>query len=50
VRPPLHVHLVTRYLDDYAPGKPLPFDPTEIGADEFARQFQRLVDVATDAG
>lgn len=44
--PHLHVHLVPRYLDDRAPGMPMPFEPTELEATEFDRQFQRLVEVA----
>lgn len=48
--PHLHVHLVPRYLDDRAPGKPLPFEPTEIAKDEFDRQFRRLADVAKATG
>jgi diadenosine tetraphosphate (Ap4A) HIT family hydrolase len=44
--PHLHVHLVPRYIDDPAPGRPLPFEPTLMDPAEFDRQFQRLAAVA----
>ena len=40
--PHLHVHLVPRYLDDAAPGRPLPFEPKPVDSAEFDRQIQRL--------
>jgi len=48
--PHLHVHLVPRYIDDPAPGKPLPWEPKSLVASEFDRQVQRLTDVATTNG
>jgi diadenosine tetraphosphate (Ap4A) HIT family hydrolase len=44
--PHLHVHLVPRYLDDPAPGRPLPFEPKAVDQSEFDRQFQLLAEVA----
>ena len=44
--PHLHVHLVPRYLDDPAPGKPLPWEPQAIAAPEYQRQVQLLMDAA----
>ncbi len=44
--PHLHVHLVPRYLDDPAPGKPLPWEPTAVAQPEYDTQVQRLKDVA----
>jgi diadenosine tetraphosphate (Ap4A) HIT family hydrolase len=44
--PHLHVHLVPRYLDDPAPGKPLPWEPKLIAQPEYDRQLQLLTDVA----
>jgi len=40
--PHLHVHVVPRYLDDSAPGRPLPWDPSEVPADQYANQFKQL--------
>jgi diadenosine tetraphosphate (Ap4A) HIT family hydrolase len=40
--PHLHVHVVPRYLDDSSPERPLPWEPSEVPADEYASQFQRL--------
>jgi len=40
--PHLHVHVVPRYLDDPAPERPLPWDPREVPAGEYSRQFQQL--------
>jgi diadenosine tetraphosphate (Ap4A) HIT family hydrolase len=45
--PHLHVHLVPRYLDDAAPGKPLPWEPKAVAPSEYDRQIQCLTDVAT---
>jgi diadenosine tetraphosphate (Ap4A) HIT family hydrolase len=44
--PHLHVHLVPRYLDDAAPGRPLPFEPKPVDPAEFDRQIQRLTEAA----
>ena len=40
--PHLHVHVVPRYLDDSAPERPLPWDPSEVPADQYAQQFEEL--------
>lgn len=40
--PHLHVHLVPRYLDDPAPGMPLPWEPKPIPESEFDSQLQLL--------
>ena len=42
--PHLHVHVVPRYLDDAAPERPLPWDVSQVPADQFARQFAQLRD------
>lgn len=47
--PHLHVHVVPRYLDDPAPGRPLPFEPVLVEPAEFDRQVQRLIDVGKTA-
>jgi diadenosine tetraphosphate (Ap4A) HIT family hydrolase len=44
--PHLHVHLVPRYLDDPAPGRPLPWDPKPVAASDFDAQTRLLVEVA----
>jgi diadenosine tetraphosphate (Ap4A) HIT family hydrolase len=44
--PHLHVHLVPRYLDDPAPGRPLPWEPKAIAESEFDAQIRRLTEVA----
>jgi len=44
--PHLHVHIVPRYLDDTAPGKPLPWEPKPVAQPEYDRQVQLLMDVA----
>ena len=44
--PHLHVHLVPRYLDDPAPGKPLPWDPKPIPESELNSQVELLTQVA----
>jgi diadenosine tetraphosphate (Ap4A) HIT family hydrolase len=46
VVPHLHVHLVPRYLDDPAPGKPLPWEPKPVEQSEFDRQLQLLTEAA----
>ena len=40
--PHLHVHVVPRYLDDAAPEQPLPWTPSEVPADQYARQYEQL--------
>ncbi len=40
--PHLHVHVVPRYLDDSAPGMPLPWAPSPVPEDVFDRQFAQL--------
>ena len=45
--PHLHVHLVPRYLDDPAPGKPLPWEPKPVAASEFESQLQLLKNAAS---
>jgi len=44
--PHLHVHLVPRYLDDPAPGKPLPWEPKPVAQPEYDRQVHLLTEVA----
>jgi diadenosine tetraphosphate (Ap4A) HIT family hydrolase len=44
--PHLHVHLVPRYLDDPAPGRPLPWEPKPVPESEFGRQVQVLTEIA----
>ncbi len=46
--PHLHVHVVPRYLDDAAPGMPLPWTPTPVPEGEFDRQFAELRDVSRE--
>ena len=43
--PHLHVHVVPRYLDDSAPGRPLPWAPSDVPQEVFARQFTQLRDL-----
>jgi diadenosine tetraphosphate (Ap4A) HIT family hydrolase len=43
--PHVHVHVVPRYLNDPAPGMPLPWVPSEIPEEVFARQFRQLRDL-----
>ncbi len=45
--PHLHVHVVPRYLDDPAPGAPLPWAPSAVPDEVFARQFQQLRDLTS---
>ena len=45
--PHLHVHVVPRYLDDLAPERPLPWDPSPVPEELFAGQFQRLREAAS---
>lgn len=42
--PHLHVHLVPRYLDDPAPGRPLPWEPKMLADSEFDDQVRVLMD------
>jgi diadenosine tetraphosphate (Ap4A) HIT family hydrolase len=44
--PHLHVHVVPRYLDDPAPGRPLPWEPHAVAQSEWDRQVQLLTEVA----
>lgn len=44
--PHLHIHLVPRYLDDAAPGTPLPWEPKPVEEAEFSRQIQLLTEAA----
>jgi len=44
--PHLHVHVVPRYLDDPAPERPLPWNPSAVKEQLFAEQFQRLKESA----
>jgi diadenosine tetraphosphate (Ap4A) HIT family hydrolase len=44
--PHLHVHPVPRYLDDPAPGRPLPWEPKALADSEFDSQVQLLKNVA----
>lgn len=45
--PHLHVHVVPRYVDDPAPGRPLPWEPKAVAESELQKQFQLLTDVAS---
>lgn len=47
--PHVHVHVVPRYLDDAAPGMPLPWTPHDIPEDVFARQFDQLRELTKEA-
>jgi diadenosine tetraphosphate (Ap4A) HIT family hydrolase len=42
--PHLHVHVVPRYLDDAAPERPLPWTPTPVSEEDFARRVRELRD------
>jgi len=46
--PHLHVHVVPRYLDDPAPGMPLPWAPSPVPEDVFDRQFSQLRDLSRE--
>jgi diadenosine tetraphosphate (Ap4A) HIT family hydrolase len=48
--PHLHVHVVPRYLDDAAPERPLPWDVSQVPADQFARQFAQLREAGVALG
>ena len=45
--PHLHVHVVPRYLDDSAPQRPLPWTPTPVPDEEFARRTRDLREAMT---
>jgi diadenosine tetraphosphate (Ap4A) HIT family hydrolase len=45
--PHLHVHIVPRYLDDSAPERPLPWNPTPVPEELFAARFRELRDATT---
>jgi diadenosine tetraphosphate (Ap4A) HIT family hydrolase len=47
--PHLHVHVVPRYLDDSAPGMPLPWALSPVPEDVFDRQFAQLRDLCREA-
>jgi len=40
--PHLHVHVVPRYLDDAAPERPLPWNPTPVSEELFTERFRQL--------
>ena len=44
--PHLHVHVVPRYIDDSAPGKPMPWEPKPGPEAEFDRNFRLLTETA----
>jgi diadenosine tetraphosphate (Ap4A) HIT family hydrolase len=48
--PHLHVHVVPRYLDDRAPERPLPWDPSPVSDERFSAQFERLREAALALG
>ena len=48
--PHLHVHVVPRYLDDAAPERPLPWTPSEVPADQYARQYEQLREASAVLG
>jgi diadenosine tetraphosphate (Ap4A) HIT family hydrolase len=46
--PHLHVHVVPRYLDDPAPGMPLPWALSPVPEDVFDRHFGQLRDLSRE--
>lgn len=47
--PHLHVHVVPRYLDDAAPGMPLPWTPSPVPEEVFDRHFTQLRSLIREA-
>jgi len=47
--PHLHVHILPRYLDDPAPERPLPWQPSPVGDEAFAEQLQQLTSAAPES-
>jgi diadenosine tetraphosphate (Ap4A) HIT family hydrolase len=47
--PHLHVHVIPRYLDDPAPGQPLPWAPSPVAEEVLAEQFRLLSEAASSA-
>jgi RimJ/RimL family protein N-acetyltransferase/diadenosine tetraphosphate (Ap4A) HIT family hydrolase len=47
--PHLHIHLVPRYIDDPAPGRPLPWEPQAVAESEFDSQVRLLMSAARTA-
>lgn len=45
--PHLHVHVVPRYLDDAAPQRPLPFEPSLVTEEDVARRARDLREAMT---
>ena len=44
--PHLHVHVVPRYLDDSAPERPLPWNPSLVSEELFTARFRELKDAS----
>ena len=47
--PHLHVHIVPRFLDDPAPGRPLPWEPVTLPDELFAAQLRELREAASSS-
>jgi diadenosine tetraphosphate (Ap4A) HIT family hydrolase len=47
--PHLHVHVIPRYLDDSAPERPLPWEPSPVSEEVLAEQFRLLSGAASSA-
>jgi diadenosine tetraphosphate (Ap4A) HIT family hydrolase len=45
--PHLHVHVVPRYLDDSAPERPLPWNPSLVSEEDFVSRARELRDAMT---
>jgi len=45
--PHLHVHIVPRYVDDAAPERPLPWNPSLVSDEDFVMRAQELRDAMT---